>query len=127
VISLLPTGKIIGSKNCWFHDTGFRHPQGQLAVRIRATGRDDTLTEHRLRCGGRCVDDPTCKSAALSPTEARQIAEDAYVYGYSLITTEVTRVQGSDVAKPEGIKAPTGQFGNVAKYPPRRLSPCFSA
>src|SRR5580698_8987803 len=55
---------------------------------------------------------------ALSAAEARQIAEDAYVYGYSLITTEVTRVQGSNVAKPDGIKAPTGQFGNVAKYPP---------
>src|SRR6266849_9847656 len=58
------------------------------------------------------------KAQSLSPTAARQIAEDAYVYGYSLITTEVTRVQGSDVAKPEGIKAPTGEFGNVAKYPP---------
>jgi hypothetical protein len=55
---------------------------------------------------------------SLSPAEARQIAEDAYVYGYSLITTEVTRVQGSNVTKPEGIKAPTGQFGNVGRYPP---------
>jgi hypothetical protein len=55
---------------------------------------------------------------ALASEEARQVAEDAYVYGYSLITTEVTRVQGSNVAKPDGIKAPTGQFGNVAKYPP---------
>jgi hypothetical protein len=58
------------------------------------------------------------KAQSLSPTEARQIAEDAYVYGYSLITTEVTRVQGSNLAKPDGIKAPMGQFGNVAKYPP---------
>src|SRR4029077_173368 len=38
--------------------------------------------------------------------------------GYSLITTEVTRVQASNVAKPNEMKAPTGQFGNVAKYPP---------
>jgi hypothetical protein len=30
------------------------------------------------------------KAQSLSPTEARQIAEDAYVYGYSLITTEIT-------------------------------------
>jgi hypothetical protein len=55
---------------------------------------------------------------SLSPAEARQIAEDAYVYGYSLITTEVTRVQGSNVLKAEGIKAPTGRFGNVTRYPP---------
>lgn len=50
--------------------------------------------------------------------EARQIAEDAYVYGYSLITTEVTRVQMSNVAKIEGLRAPMGQFINVKRYPP---------
>ena len=33
---------------------------------------------------------------------------DAYVYGYSLITTEVTRVQMSNVDKIEGMHAPTG-------------------
>jgi len=49
--------------------------------------------------------------------EARQIAEDAYVYGYSLITTEVTRVQGSNFSKSEGMHAPMNQFGNVARYP----------
>jgi hypothetical protein len=54
----------------------------------------------------------------LSPEEARQIAEDAYVYGYSLITTEVTHIQMSNVPKVEGFKAPTGQFVNVPRYPP---------
>jgi hypothetical protein len=53
-----------------------------------------------------------------SPAETRQIAEDAYVYGYSLITTEVTRVQMSNVPKVEGFNAPTGQFVNVPRYPP---------
>jgi hypothetical protein len=55
---------------------------------------------------------------AVTPEEARQIAEDAYVYGYSLITTEVTRVQGSNVPQAEGMHAPTNQFGNVRRYPP---------
>ena len=55
---------------------------------------------------------PTPKS------EAEQIALDAYVYGYSLITTEVTRVQMSNVAKIEGMHAPTGQFANIKRYPP---------
>jgi hypothetical protein len=58
------------------------------------------------------------KAQSLSPTEARQIAEGAYVYGYSLITTEVTRVQASNRATPDQMKAPMGQFGNVSKYPP---------
>jgi len=53
-----------------------------------------------------------------SPTEARQIAEDAYIYGYSLITTEVTRVQMTNVSKPEETHAPMNQFANVPRYPP---------
>lgn len=55
---------------------------------------------------------------SLAPEEARQIAEDAYVYGYSLITTEVTRVQMSNVPKVAGLTAPMGQFINVPRYPP---------
>ena len=58
------------------------------------------------------------KAQTLSPSQARQIAEDAYVYGYSLITTEVTRVQMSNVPKVEVLTGPMGQFVNVSKYPP---------
>lgn len=52
------------------------------------------------------------------PSETQQIAIDAYVYGYSLITTEVTRVQISNVDKVTGLHAPTGQFINIERYPP---------
>lgn len=55
---------------------------------------------------------------AVTPEEARQIAEGAYIYGYSLITTDVTRVQMSNVPKVEGLTAPTGQFINIPRYPP---------
>jgi hypothetical protein len=58
------------------------------------------------------------EQAALSADEAKSIAVDAYVYGYSLITTEVTRVQMSNVPKIEGLHAPMGQFINVPRYPP---------
>jgi hypothetical protein len=57
-------------------------------------------------------------AAPLSPDEAKKIAMDAYVYGYSLITTEVTRVQMSSVDKVEGLRGPMGQFINVKRYPP---------
>jgi hypothetical protein len=60
---------------------------------------------------------PPASAQSLSPAEAKQIAEDAYVYGYSLITTEVTRVQMSNVPKVEGFTGPTGQFINVPRYP----------
>jgi hypothetical protein len=55
---------------------------------------------------------------ALTPAEAQQIAEDAYVYGYSLITTEVTRVQMSNVPAVTELKAPMNTFFNVKRYPP---------
>src|SRR5262245_58722100 len=58
------------------------------------------------------------RAVPLTPDEAKQIAIDAYVYGYSLITTEVTRVQMSNVPKVEAVRAPMNQFWNVKKYPP---------
>ena len=57
-------------------------------------------------------------AGALTPDEATRIATDAYVYGYSLITTEVTRAQMTNVAKVEGLHAPMGEFINVKRYPP---------
>ncbi|MGH7117918.1 MAG: DUF1254 domain-containing protein [Acetobacteraceae bacterium] len=51
-------------------------------------------------------------------SEAEQIGIDAYIYGYSLITTEVTRVQMTNVAKADDLHAPIGQFINVRRYPP---------
>lgn len=56
--------------------------------------------------------------SSLVGDEALDIAKDAYIYGYSLITTEITRVQMSNVANVEELKAPMGQFINVKKYPP---------
>ena len=55
---------------------------------------------------------------ALTPKEAQEIAIDAYIYGYSLITTDVTRMQMSNVAKVEEMRAPTGTFFNIKRYPP---------
>lgn len=47
-----------------------------------------------------------------------QILMDAYIYGYSLITTEVTRVQMTNVPAVEDLRFPMGQFLNVKRYPP---------
>lgn len=55
---------------------------------------------------------------ALTVDEAKSIAMDAYLYGYSLITTEVTRVQMTNVDKRDGLRAPMGQFINIKRYPP---------
>jgi len=59
--------------------------------------------------------DPASQAAVQ---EAVNAALDAYVYGYSLITTDVTRVQSSNVPKLEALRAPVNQFINVKRYPP---------
>ena len=50
--------------------------------------------------------------------EFARVALDAYIFGYSLITTEVTRVQMTNVTQRKGMQAPMGQFINVRRFPP---------
>lgn len=61
---------------------------------------------------------PFAASAQVSPEEAQQVALDAYVYGYSLLTTDVTRIQMSNVPAVGELNAPLNQFMNVKRYPP---------
>jgi hypothetical protein len=58
------------------------------------------------------------QSARISVDDAKKSALDAYVYGYSLTTTEVTRLQMANVPKQVGLQSPMGQFTNVPRYPP---------
>ncbi len=53
----------------------------------------------------------------LSADEALKIGTDAYIFGYPLITMEMTKDVMTNVAKPEGTRAPEGQFLNMSKYP----------
>jgi uncharacterized protein (TIGR03000 family) len=55
--------------------------------------------------------------AKLTEEEALQIATDAYVYGYPLVTMEMTRRVMTNVEQPEGARAPMGQFVNMRTYP----------
>jgi hypothetical protein len=45
------------------------------------------------------------------------LASDAYIYGYPLVTMEMTRRVMTNVAKPEGTRAPMGQFVKARSYP----------
>ncbi|WP_271407960.1 DUF1254 domain-containing protein [Pseudomonas sp. Q1-7] len=55
---------------------------------------------------------------AADQDQLLQIAKEAYIYGYSLVTTEVTRVQMTNVDRVDNAHAPMGQFFNVKRYPP---------
>lgn len=56
-------------------------------------------------------------SGELTPEEAKAIAMDAYVYGYSLVTIEMTRRVMTNVQKVDGPRAPMGQLMRMREYP----------
>ncbi|CAF4179674.1 unnamed protein product [Rotaria magnacalcarata] len=54
----------------------------------------------------------------LEPHEARRIAIEAYIYGYSLVTSEVTRIQMTNSTGQGVVNTPMGVFNNLRSYPP---------
>ncbi len=86
------------------HETSFHFPGGRrLALSLLLAGGKPAAAQDL---------------SSVPAAKAKEIAIDAYTYGYSLITTEVTRVQMSNVAKADELRAPMGQFTNVKRYPP---------
>lgn len=57
------------------------------------------------------------KAAELSKEEALSIATDAYIFGYPLLTMEMTRRVMTNTAAPANSHAPMGQFFNSRTYP----------
>lgn len=55
--------------------------------------------------------------AMFKEREAKEIAIDAYIYTYPLVTMEYTRRVMTNVVTPEGSKAPMGQFAKLRGYP----------
>jgi hypothetical protein len=55
--------------------------------------------------------------SSITPSEARAIADEAYVYGYPLVTMEYTRRVMTNVVRPEGTRAPMGHLMRVREYP----------
>ncbi|MCB1943291.1 MAG: DUF1254 domain-containing protein [Candidatus Accumulibacter sp.] len=60
---------------------------------------------------------PAAPSAAAREQEAREIAVDAYIFGYPLVTMEMTRRVLTNVVAPTGRQAPMGQFVRLREYP----------
>jgi hypothetical protein len=62
----------------------------------------------------------TVRAQSADVDQTVSTAVDVYVYGYSLLTTDVTRIQSSNIPAAElaKLKAPLGQFANAKRYPP---------
>ena len=54
---------------------------------------------------------------AVEDSDEFWLATDAYVYGYPLVTMEMTRRVITNVAAPEGTRAPMGQIIKLREYP----------
>jgi len=53
----------------------------------------------------------------LPDNEAIELATEAYIYGYPLVTMEMTRRVMTNTVSPKGTHAPMGQFLNMRAYP----------
>src|SRR5262249_33623648 len=56
-------------------------------------------------------------SGAIEGLEDFWLATDAYVFGYPLVTMEMTRRVITNVAKVEGTRGPMGQIIKLREYP----------
>ena len=61
----------------------------------------------------------SAQAADLSPQEAKKIAVDAYIYGYSLMTSDITGKAFTNIVAPnvETFQAPLNQMVSIPRYP----------
>jgi hypothetical protein len=53
----------------------------------------------------------------LSEQQAAEIGTQVYIYGYPLVTMEMTRRVMTNTASPAGMRVPMGQFGHAREFP----------
>ena len=67
-----------------------------------------------LGCGG---EQPTSSTRPPGLEETLSVAQDAYIYGYPLVTMDMTRKQMTNVNSAGPERAPMGQFIRMRTYP----------
>jgi hypothetical protein len=60
---------------------------------------------------------PLMTLQAIDEKEAESIGTEVYIYGYPLVTSEITRRVMTNTVKPEGQRAPMNQFINFKTFP----------
>ena len=92
-----------------------------LGMAMAALGGWSTLAEANdgllSDLASKVEDDVEDTEVDLKARQARDLAIEAYVYAYPLVTMELTRRHFTNVAAPEGSFAPMGQFIKLRNYP----------
>ncbi|HEY5235925.1 MAG TPA: hypothetical protein VIJ14_07090, partial [Rhabdochlamydiaceae bacterium] len=60
---------------------------------------------------------PLMTLQAIDEKEAEAIGTEVYIYGYPLVTSEISRRVMTNTVKPEGQHAPMNQFINLKTFP----------
>ena len=94
-----------------------------LAMLAACSKKEDTTTVAKV--AEQAASDVKAKAEAAAKeaealkkeAEALVLATEAYVYGYPLVTMEMTRRIMTNVEQPEGNRGPMGQFIRARTYP----------
>jgi hypothetical protein len=62
--------------------------------------------------------DAAQSQAELSEEQATEIGTEVFIFGYPLVTMEVTRRVTTNTADPAGLRGPMGQFAHAREFPP---------
>ncbi|MFO0828971.1 MAG: DUF1254 domain-containing protein [Phycisphaerales bacterium] len=92
---------------------------GALSMAPHAHASDSRLSSDSASIASSAQGAPStaAKAAALTEKEVLELGTEAYVYGYPLVTMEMTRRIMTNVASPEATRAPMGQFVRMRTYP----------
>jgi len=85
----------------------------------KTTGRKTDMKKHFLLAAllmGTLVF-TSAHASDITPAEAKAIAEEAYIYGYPLVTMEMTRRVMTNVTEVKGTRGPMGHLIRLRAYP----------
>ena len=86
---------------------------------LAGCGKQEEAKVEKAGAEVKAAAEATAKAAAAAAKEAEALAlaTEAYVYAYPLVTMDMTRRIMTNVAAPEGTRAPMGQFVRMREYP----------